>query len=89
MDQARTVDGVVTGMCVKDFVMSTRDGKVAKDVLVNPGDGKVDFRAVMARLIKGGFTGGPLVIETLGKGDPPALLSAAKKARRFVEALVA
>jgi len=89
VDDARTVDGLVTGMCVKDFTMSVKDDKVSKDVLVNPGDGKVDFPAVLARLKKGGFTHGPLVIETLARGDLPALFAAAKKARKFVETLVA
>jgi len=88
VDDARTVDGLVTGMCIKDFTMSAKNDKVTKDVLVNPGDGKVDFRAVLARLKKGGFTGGPLVIETLARGDLPTLLAAAKEARHFVETLV-
>ena len=82
-EDARTVSGIVTGMCVKDFTMS------AKDVRVNPGEGKVDFPAVLAQLKKGGFTRGPLVIETLARGDLPTLLAAARKARKFVEGLVA
>lgn len=89
VDDARTVTGIVTGMCVKDFTMSVEDGKVNKDVLVNPGEGRVRFPAVMAELKKGGFTRGPLVIETLAQGKLPALLEAARNARRFVEGLVA
>jgi sugar phosphate isomerase/epimerase len=76
VEDARTVAGIVTGMCVKDFTMSVKDGKV-------------DFPAVLAQLRKGGFTHGPLVIETLAPGDLPAILTSARKARRFVEALVA
>ena len=79
---AATVDGLVTGMCVKDY-------KHPKNVAITPGTGQVDFPAVLALLKKGGFTGGPLVIETLTPGDLPALLAEARKARKFVEELVA
>ena len=40
-EDARTVSGIVTGMCVKDFTMSTSGGKRSKDVMVNPGEGKI------------------------------------------------
>jgi len=75
---AATVDGLVTGMCVKDY-------QHPKEVLVTPGRGKVDFPAVLARLKKGGFTHGPLVIETLAPGDLGETLEQAKKARTFLE----
>ncbi len=75
---AATVDGLVTGMCVKDY-------QHPKNVLVTPGTGKVDFRAVLSRLKKGGFTHGPLVIETLAPGDLAETLEQAKKARKFLE----
>jgi sugar phosphate isomerase/epimerase len=88
VDDAATVAGIVTGMCVKDFTMSVKDGEVTRDVLVNPGDGRVRFPAVMTELKKGGFTHGPLIIETLAEGDLPTLLESARRARRFVEALV-
>jgi len=88
-EHAQSVRGIVTGMCVKDFKMTTKNGKIAKDVLVDPGDGMVDFPAVLAQLKKGGFTHGPLIIETLAPGDLPSLLTAARKAREFVKALVA
>ncbi|NQT82951.1 sugar phosphate isomerase/epimerase [bacterium] len=74
---AATVDGLVTGMCVKDY-------RHPKNVLVTPGTGKVNFRAVLARLKKGGFTHGPLVIETLAPGGLDETLEQAKKARKFV-----
>ncbi len=77
---AQTVDGLVSGMCVKDY-------KHPKNVLVTPGTGQVDFSAVLARLKKGGFTGGPLVVECLQPGDPKQLLEEAKKARQFLEEL--
>ncbi len=78
---AATVDGLVVGMCVKDY-------KHPKEVMLTPGTGQVDFPAVLARLRKGGFTSGALVVECLARGDLPALLAEAKKARRFVEELV-
>jgi sugar phosphate isomerase/epimerase len=81
VEDAPTVDGLVTGWCIKDFLPP-------KNVDVTPGEGKVDFAKVFAVLKKGGFTRGPLVIETLGKGDLPKLLAEAKKAREFVEKLV-
>ena len=81
VDDAATVDGLVTGMCIKDY-------KHPKDVMVMPGTGMVRFREVLARLRKGGFTGGPLVIETVERGDLPKLLKQAEAARKFVEELV-
>lgn len=92
VEDAATVDGLVTvGMCIKDFSMSTEGGRVSKDVWVTPGTGMVNFPAVMANLKKGGFTGGDLVIETVTRPDPndlKAILAEARKARKFVEALV-
>ena len=81
VDDAATVDGMVTGWSIKDY-------RHPKQVDVTPGDGQVDFRGVLAQLKKGGFTGGPLLIETLDLGDLPHLLAEAKKGRRFVEALI-
>ena len=82
VDHAATVRGLVTGMCVKDY-------RQPDDVRVTPGTGQVDFPALLARLQQGGFTGGPLVIETLAPGDPDVLVKEAKRARKFVENLVA
>ncbi len=82
VDDAATVNGLVVGMSVKDYLPP-------KNVDVTPGTGKVDFAAVLARLKKGGFTHGPLIVETLAPGDLPKLLAEAKKARAFVEDLVA
>jgi len=85
---AATVDGLVVGMSVKDY-------KHPKNVSVTPGTGEVDFPAVLARLQKGGFTHGPLVVECLSPADPSTSLRAglqqtlaeAKKARLFLEEL--
>ena len=38
-----------------------------KEVMVTPGTGKVNFREVLARARKGGFTRGPLVVECLDR----------------------
>jgi sugar phosphate isomerase/epimerase len=86
-DDAGTVDGVVTGMCVKDFLPAK--GKDPKSVDVTPGTGAVDFAKVLGRLRKGGLTDGPLVVETLAaKPDLAGTLVEAKKAREFLENLV-
>ncbi len=79
---AATVDGIVVGMSVKDY-------KHPKDVMVTPGTGQVNFPAVLERLKKGGFTAGPLIVETLAPGDLPTRLEEARKARKFLEDLVA
>jgi sugar phosphate isomerase/epimerase len=79
---AATVDGLVAGMSVKDYLPP-------KNVSVTPGTGKVNFRAVLARLKQGGFVGGPLVVECLAPGDAAATLAEARKACAFVEELVA
>ena len=80
VDDSKTVDGIVVGMSVKDFTPP-------KEVDVTPGTGKVNFKTVMANLIKGGFTSGPLIVECLSRGDQPATLTEAKKARAFLEDL--
>jgi sugar phosphate isomerase/epimerase len=78
---AATVDGLVTGMCVKDY-------RHPKNVAVTPGTGQVNFPAVLARLKKGGFTGGPLIVECLEPADAEKTLGEAKKARLFLENVV-
>jgi len=77
---AATVDGLVVGMCVKDY-------KHPRNVSVTPGTGKVDFSAVFARLKKGGFTRGPLIVECLERGNLKQTLAEAKQARKFLEEL--
>ncbi|MFB0552880.1 MAG: neutral/alkaline non-lysosomal ceramidase N-terminal domain-containing protein [Phycisphaerae bacterium] len=80
VDDAATVDGLVTGMCVKDY-------RHPKNVSVTPGTGQVDFPAVLARLKKGGFTHGPLIVECLQPGDLKETLAEARKVRLFLEGL--
>ena len=82
VEDAGTLDGLVKGMCVKDFA-------APRQVSITPGTGQVDFPAVMRVLKKGGFTSGPLVVECLKTGDLDQLLEEAKKARRFLENLTA
>jgi sugar phosphate isomerase/epimerase len=91
-DDAVTVDALVkVGMCIKDFDLIERDGKVTRDVALTPGTGRVDFAKVLQRLRQGGFTSGDLVVECLSPGDGTLarLLAEAKKAREFVEQLIA
>jgi sugar phosphate isomerase/epimerase len=92
VDDAATVDGIVrTGMCIKDFHMVERDGKLTPDVWLTPGTGRVDFPKVLAQLRRGGFSSGHLVIECITRSDPndqKALVDEARKARRFVEGLL-
>jgi sugar phosphate isomerase/epimerase len=84
---APSVAGVVSGMCVKDFKFSL---KLEPDVDVTPGEGKVNFPKVMDELRQGGFTSGPLVVETLGPtDDPKQKIAEARKARELVERMVA
>jgi sugar phosphate isomerase/epimerase len=80
VDDAAAVDGVVVGMSVKDFLPPN-------EVEITPGTGKVNFAKVLARLQKGGFSHGPLVVECLEHGDLAHVNAEAVKARRFVEAL--
>lgn len=80
VDDARSVDGLVVGMSVKDF-------KPPKEVLVTPGTGQVNFAKVFASLKQGGFTGGPLVVECLERGDAAKVTAEAGKARLFLEEL--
>ena len=77
---AATVDGLVMGMSVKDY-------RPPKDVLVNIGEGRVDFPKVFDRLKQGGFTGGPLLVECLARGSLADVKAAARKARLFLEQL--
>lgn len=76
-----SVHGLVVGVSIKDF-------KPPKEVLVTPGTGKVNFPAVLAGLKKGGFRGGPLVVECVDDGDTAHATAEARKARLMLEALV-
>jgi sugar phosphate isomerase/epimerase len=73
--------GLMTAKSVKDF-------RLPKNVELTPGTGKVDFPRVLARLKRGGFTRGPLVVECLAPGDMARLKAEAARAREFLETLV-
>jgi sugar phosphate isomerase/epimerase len=81
INDVSSVDGMVTGMCVKDFLPP-------QDVAINPGSGKVDFAKLMTRLKAGGFVSGPLVVETLKPGDLEATKANAAAAYKFLSDLV-
>jgi len=81
VEDCASVDGLVVGMSVKDFLPP-------KDVMVTPGTGRVDFPKVLARLGKGGFVRGPLVVECVTRGEVVKTTAEAKKARLFLEDLV-
>ncbi len=80
VQDAEALDGVVVGMAVKDF-------KPPKSVSVTPGDGTVNFEKLIARLKKGGFSGGPLVVEQLEPGELPFVNSEARRVREFLESI--
>jgi len=80
VDDSATVDGLVVGMSVKDF-------RPPKDVTPTPGTGRVDFKKVLDRLRKGGFTSGLLVVECLAGGDAKQITEEARKALRFLREL--
>jgi len=74
--------GLVTGISVKDY-------RPPKEVMLTPGTGQVNFAVLMKKLRQAGFTHGPMIIETLAPGDAKQTLAEAKKAKEFVERLVA
>lgn len=78
VQDAESVNGIVTGMCVKDY-------QHPEDVEITPGTGKVNFPEVISRLKKGGFKSGPLLIECLKKGDLESLHREAIRARQSLE----
>jgi sugar phosphate isomerase/epimerase len=76
-----SVDGLIAGMSIKDY-------RPPKEVMITPGKGSVNFRDVLARAKRGGFTAGPLIVECLDRGEPAKINAEAKAAREFVESLV-
>ncbi len=81
LNDVSSVDGLVTGMCVKDF-------SPPRDVAINPGSGRVDFPQLMTRLKAGGFSSGPLIVETLKPGDLETTKANAAAAYKFLSELV-
>jgi len=83
VEDAAAVDGLVVGMSVKDFSKGP-----PKDVNVTPGTGLVRFAELFAKLKKGGFVTGPLVVECTARGDAAKVTAEARKARLFLEELL-
>jgi sugar phosphate isomerase/epimerase len=81
VEDAATVDGLVVGISAKDF-------RPPKDVMVTPGEGRVDFPKVLTRLRQGGFRSGPVLIETLASGDLGQVIGAARQARGYLARLL-
>lgn len=78
VDDSKEVNGLVTGMCVKDFLPSN-------NVDITPGTGKVNFSEVLSNLRRGRFKKGPLIVECLSLCDVAHVNSQALKARKFLE----
>ncbi|NLU29858.1 MAG: sugar phosphate isomerase/epimerase [Bacteroidales bacterium] len=78
VQDAEALDGVVVGMAVKDF-------KPPKNVNITPGTGIVNFEKLIARLKKGGFSKGPLIVEQLTPGELPFVNAEARKVREYLE----
>ena len=73
----------VTGFCAKDCA------KEKGDVMIQFGEGKVDFKAVFARLKKAGFNG-PVMVECCKIGATPEETTANARANReFLEKVFA
>lgn len=80
VEDAASVDGLVVGVSVKDY-------RHPKDVMVTPGTGQVNFRGVLDRLRRGGFTRGPLIVECVARGTAAQITTEAREARLFLEEL--
>lgn len=83
VDDVPSVSDIVVGMCIKDYLPP-------KNVFVTPGTGKVNFPAVLAKLIAGGFKKGPLVVECVKRTDDlNQTIAEARRARIYMEKVVA
>ena len=74
---------LVTVGIVKDCIV--RDG--TPDVMITPGEGWVDFGAVLRGLVDGGFRG-PLYVECVGGSTPEEIDGNVLRTRQFVNALL-
>ena len=81
-DVAR-VAPLVTTAIIKDCLL--RDGK--PDVLITPGEGLVDFDAVLSGLVGGGFRG-PLYVECVGGQTLDEIDRNVLATREFVEEIL-
>jgi sugar phosphate isomerase/epimerase len=73
----------ITGFCAKDC------GEMKGEVMLQFGEGKVDFTAVFRKLKAGGF-GGPVMVECCKIGATPEETAANARANReFLEKILA
>ncbi len=79
LEELEPVARDTVGVCIKDC----RGGKKGS-VAITPGDGEVDFAAVFERLREADFSG-PMLVETLGPGEPAA---EARRAFEFLSGLL-
>lgn len=84
IEEAKYFDGITVGVCVKDCIVSGSGEDLKRDVNVTPGEGQVDFEGVFRVLRKGGFMGGPCLVETLGPQDAEGATKAAKQALEYM-----
>lgn len=71
----------VTGFCAKDC--AARRG----DVMLQFGEGKVDFAGVFSRLKRAGYEG-PVMVECCGGKTPDEVTAAARANREFLERVI-
>jgi len=81
VEDAAEVEDLVAGLSIKDFITPDR-------INVTPGTGEVDFAGLIDRLNRGGFSRGPMIVESLSEGDLAHINNEARKARIFVEELM-
>jgi sugar phosphate isomerase/epimerase len=83
IEQLKPVASQVTGFCAKDC------DKEQGNVMLEFGQGKVDFRAVFVELKRAGFNG-PVMVECCAQADTPEEVTAsARKNREYLERLFA
>jgi sugar phosphate isomerase/epimerase len=75
---------LVTTAIIKDCIV--RDG--VPDVAITPGEGWVDFRAVLGGLVAGGF-GGPLYLECVGGKELAEIDANVRRAKGYIEDILA
>ena len=74
---------IVTTAIVKDCVIDNEK----PEVMINPGDGLVDFHKVFSGLARGGFRG-PLYLECVAPGEPSEIDRNVANARAMIEQIV-
>ena len=81
--EARRVASRTSGFCAKDCAVPRGD------VMLEFGEGVVDFPAVFAALVEGGFSGPvmPVMVECCRTGSLDETTASARRNREFLEAL--